>query len=82
MTLFTPEPGDRVQVGNDLTPWTVGEIREKPYKHANVYRREFGAIQTKTGVPLAELHVVVPYEARPEPKERPAEALAEKEVAA
>lgn len=76
-TLFTPEPGDHVQVGRSLARWTVGEIVNRPYPVANLHN---GLGKTLVGVPLSELYVVMPYEARPEPKEAPIAAPTEMEV--
>lgn len=76
MILFTPEPGDRAQVGNATKVWTIGEIVNRPYPVANLY----DGADTRAGVPVSELLVTTPYEARSEPKERPLEVPTEQEI--
>jgi hypothetical protein len=76
-TIFTPMPGDRVQVGRSLAVWTVGEIVNRPYPVGNLYDN-FG--NTVIGIPVSEMFVVIPYEARTGPKEMPLAARDEREV--
>lgn len=76
-TIFTPMPGDRVQVGRSLAVWTVGEIVNRPYPVGNLYD---GVGNTLVGVPVSEMFVVIPYEARTGPKEQPLVAETEKEI--
>jgi len=78
-TIFTPSPGDRVQVGRSLVVWTVGEIVNRPYPVGNLYDN-FG--NTLIGVPVSEMFVVIPYEARTGPKEQPLTAPTEQEIKA
>lgn len=78
-TIFEPMPGDQVQVGRSLAVWTVGEIVNRPYPVANLHDN-LG--HTLIGVPLSEIRVVIPYEARTGPKSKPEEVPTESEVAA
>lgn len=74
--ILTPTPGDLVQSGNSAGVWTIGEVVPRPSfgeirAVANLHNRSG---QTQIHVPLHELYVVTPLEARHGYQEVPTES--------